>query len=134
MFKKFQQLGKAFMLPIAILPAAGLLLGIGGALVRSMDDNNPNASGYIHTFIVKKEYRRQGIGSKLLELCEQKRLSVTALARISAVPPSTLKNIINGGSKNAGVVTLKKLCDGLEISLYDFFDTETFKTLEQEIK
>ena len=47
---------------------------------------------------------------------------------------STLKNIINGGSQNAGIVTIKKLCDGLEISLYDFFDTETFKTLEQEIK
>lgn len=76
---------------------------------------------------------RKAIANRLLELCEQKRLSVNALARISAVPPSTLKNIINGGSKNAGVVTLKKLCDGLQISLYDFFDTETFKTLEQEI-
>ena len=76
---------------------------------------------------------RKAIANRLLELCEQKRLSVNALARISAVPPSTLKNIINGGSKNAGVVTLKKLCDGLQISLYDFFDTETFKTLEQEV-
>lgn len=47
------------------------LLGIGSALVRSSDDGNPKASGYIHTFIVKKEYRRQGIGSKLLEKCEQ---------------------------------------------------------------
>ncbi len=47
------------------------LVGIGSALVNSRDDNNPKASGYIHTFIVKKEYRRQGIGSKLLELCEQ---------------------------------------------------------------
>lgn len=77
---------------------------------------------------------RKAIANRLLELCEKNRLSVNALARISAVPPSTLKNIINGGSKNAGVVTLKKLCDGLEISLYDFFNTETFKTLEQEIK
>ena len=67
---------------------------------------------------------RKAIANRLLELCEQKRLSVNALARISAVPPSTLKNIINGGSKNAGVVTLKKLCDGLEISLYEFFNTE----------
>ena len=77
---------------------------------------------------------RKAVANRLLELCEEKRLSVNALARLSAVPPSTLKNIINGGSKNAGVVTLKKLCDGLEISLYDFFNTETFKTLEQEIK
>ncbi len=77
---------------------------------------------------------RQAIARRLLELCEDKNLSINALARISAVPPSTLKNIINGGSKNAGIVTIKKLCDGLEISLYDFFNTETFKTLEQEIK
>ena len=77
---------------------------------------------------------RTAIANRLLELCEEKRLSVNALARTSAVPPSTLKNIINGGSKNAGVVTLKKLCDGLEISIYDFFNTETFKTLQQEIR
>ncbi|MBQ7385744.1 MAG: helix-turn-helix transcriptional regulator [Ruminococcus sp.] len=77
---------------------------------------------------------RQAVSRRLLELCEDKNLSVHALARISAVPPSTLKNIINGGSKNAGIVTIKKLCDGLEISLYDFFNTETFKNLEQEIK
>ena len=74
------------------------------------------------------------VANRLLELCEEKRLSVNALARLSAVPPSTLKNIINGGSQNAGIVTLKKLCDGLEISLFDFFNTDVFKTLEQEIK
>ena len=77
---------------------------------------------------------RKAVANRLLQLCEEKNLSVNALARISAVPPSTLKNIINGGSQNAGIVILKKLCDGLEISLYDFFNTDTFKTLEQEIK
>lgn len=79
---------------------------------------------------------RQAVADRLLELCEEKHLSPNALARISAVPPSTLKNIINinGGSRNAGIVTLKKLCDGLDISLFDFFNTEVFKTLEQEIK
>ena len=46
------------------------LVGFVSSLCRASDDNNPNASGYIHTFIVKKEYRRQGIGSKLLELVE----------------------------------------------------------------
>ncbi len=77
---------------------------------------------------------RKAVANRLLELCEQKRLSVNALARASAVPPSTLKNIINGGSQNAGIVTIKKLCDGMDISLFDFFDAEVFKTLEQEIK
>lgn len=52
----------------------------------------------------------------------------------TAVPPSTLKNILNGVSKNPGVVTIKLLCDGLNIILADFFNTEEFKNLEQEIK
>ena len=77
---------------------------------------------------------RQAIANRLLELCEEKRLSVNALARIAAVPPSTVKNIINGGSKNAGVVTLKKLCDGLDITLGEFFSTPEFDALEQEIE
>lgn len=61
-------------------------------------------------------------------------MSVNALARSAAVPPSTLKNIINGGSRNAGIVTIKKLCDGMDISLFEFFNTDVFKELEQEIK
>ncbi len=77
---------------------------------------------------------RKAVSNRLLQLCEENRLSVNALARLSAVPPSTLKNIINGGSKNAGVVTLKKLCDGLEISLREFFDDDIFDDIEQEIK
>ena len=77
---------------------------------------------------------RKAVADRLLELCEEKRLSVNALARSAAVPSSTLKNIINGGSKNAGVVTLKKLCDGWEITLREFFDDPIFDDLEQEIQ
>ena len=77
---------------------------------------------------------RRAVANRLLELCEKNKLSVNALARTSAVPPSTLKNIINGGSKNAGVVTIKKLCDGLDISLREFFDDDIFDGIEQEIK
>ena len=67
---------------------------------------------------------RKAVANRLLQLCGEKRLSVNALARLSAVPPSTLKNIINGGSKNAGIVTIKKLCDGLEITLREFFNDD----------
>ena len=77
---------------------------------------------------------RKAVANRLLQLCEEKRLSVNALAILSAVPPSTLKNVINGGSKNAGVVTIKKLCDGLEISLREFFNDDIFDDIEQEIK
>lgn len=57
---------------------------------------------------------------------------MTKLARLSAVPPSTVKNIIYGVSKNTGIVTLKLLCDGMGISIVEFFDTDTFRTLEPE--
>ena len=77
---------------------------------------------------------RKAVANRLLKLCEDRKISVNALARFSAVPPSTLKNVINGGSKNAGIVTIKKLCDGLEISLREFFNDDIFDDIEQEIK
>lgn len=77
---------------------------------------------------------QQAVANRLLCLCAQHDLTINGLATIAAVPPSTLKNIINGVSKNPGIVTIKKLCDGLDITLIDFFNTEIFQDLEQEIK
>ena len=77
---------------------------------------------------------REAVANRILGLCKERGMAVNALARQSAVPPSTLKNIVNGVSKNPGVVTIKLLCDGLGIDLIDFFDSTEFKGLEQEIK
>ncbi len=77
---------------------------------------------------------REAVVKRLLFLCRQKQLSPNALARISAVPASALKNILNGVSRNPGVVTLKMLCDGLGITIPEFFDCELFENLEQEMK
>lgn len=71
---------------------------------------------------------------RLLKLCEEKGMSIHKLAMESAVPPSTIKNILYGKSLNPGVVTIKLLCDGFGISLTDFFDTEEFRSLEQEMQ
>ena len=71
---------------------------------------------------------------RLVEICYERHLSFNKLAYISAVHPSTVKGIMNGASKNPGVVTIKKLCDGLGISLTEFFDTDYFRDLEQEIR
>ena len=60
-------------------------------------------------------------------------MSIHKLATESAVPPSTIKNILYGKSRNPGIVTIKMLCDGLGISLPEFFDTPHFQSLEQEI-
>lgn len=77
---------------------------------------------------------REAVVKRILELCKMNSLSINGLATLAAVPPSTLKNIISGESKNPGIVTIKKLCDGLDISIIDFFDTPEFRELEQEIK
>lgn len=74
------------------------------------------------------------IKNRLLFLCENKNVTINKLATNSGVSPSTLKNILYGKSKNPGIITLKMLCDGMDISLFDFFNTEEFKNLEQEIK
>ena len=74
------------------------------------------------------------VRDRLLQLCGQKNMSLHRLATESAVPPSTVKNILYGKSTNPGIVTIKMLCDGLGISLVDCFDTPTFRSLEQEIQ
>ncbi|MBP3378004.1 MAG: helix-turn-helix transcriptional regulator [Clostridia bacterium] len=74
------------------------------------------------------------VKNRILSLCEEKGLSIYKLAMESAVPASTIKNILYGKSHNPGIVTLKMLCDGLGISLVDFFNTEEFAKLEQEIR
>jgi len=71
---------------------------------------------------------------RIAELCKNQGLTINALSVASAVPPTTLKNIMSGTSKNPGIVTLKMLCDGLGITLTEFFDTAEFKALEQELK
>ena len=70
---------------------------------------------------------------RLMRLCEEKKMSIHKLAMESGVAPSTIKNILYGKSQNPGIVTLKMLCDGLGITLVDFFNTPDFFKLEQEI-
>ena len=64
----------------------------------------------------------------------RKGITVNEAAVRSGIPPSTLKNILYGKSKNVGIVTIKTLCDGLEISIQDFFEDTIFSDLEQELK
>lgn len=74
------------------------------------------------------------VKNRILYLCEEKRITINKLATESGIAPSTIKNILYGKSQNPGIVTLKMLCDGLGISLADFFNIDDFQNLEQEIK
>lgn len=77
---------------------------------------------------------QQAIAIRITELCKEHHLTPNGLANIAAVPQSTIKSILNGESKNPGTVTIKKLCDGLDITLGEFFNTSLFSKLEQEIQ
>ncbi len=77
---------------------------------------------------------KQAIANRILQLCAQRQIAVNELANISGVSPSTVYSILNKKSQNPGAVTVKKLCDGLEITLGEFFSTPEFNALEQEIE
>lgn len=77
---------------------------------------------------------QQATASRIRQLCRERGLTPNGLSNLAAVPQATIKSILNGESQNPGVVTIKKLCDGLEITLGEFFSTPEFDALEQEIR
>ena len=77
---------------------------------------------------------RQLVAVRLIQLCAEHKLTINKLATTAGLSPSTVKSILYGNSKNPGIVTIKKLCDGLNITLGQFFNTPEFDALEQEIK
>lgn len=76
----------------------------------------------------------EAVKLRILKLCEEKHMTINKLATESAVAPSSIKNILYGKSTNPGIVTLKLLCDGFGITIYDFCDSDEFKNLDQEIR
>jgi len=71
---------------------------------------------------------------RILELCREREITLNKLAFLSGVTQSTLNNIVSGRNNSVTVSTLKKVCDGLEITIMDFFGSDIFCDLEQEIK
>ena len=76
----------------------------------------------------------EAVRLRILELCREKNISVNKLSSMSGVTQSTVNNIVSGRNHSATVSTVKKLCDGLGISIEAFFSSELFHDLEQELK
>ena len=74
------------------------------------------------------------IRNRILRLCSERNITINRLATLSALPPSSVKNILYGKSMDPKILTIKKICDGLGITLADFFYTPEIESLEQEIK
>ena len=71
---------------------------------------------------------------RIRELCRERDITPNKLSIMSGITQSTLNNIISGRNNSATVSTIKKLCDGLGISVVDFFNDPIFENLEQELK
>lgn len=72
--------------------------------------------------------------NRIHQLCKERNITPNALSYAAGISQSTIKSILNGESKNPGIVTLKKICDGLDITMIEFFDTDEYRELEQEIQ
>lgn len=77
---------------------------------------------------------KDAVGRRIAELCAQRNMAVNALADLCGMPSSTIYSMLNMKSQNPGVITIQKLCDGLEISVREFFNSPLFENLEQVIK
>ena len=74
------------------------------------------------------------VKNRILFLCDERNMSINRLASVCGLPPSSVKNILYGKSRNPKLLTIKIICDGLGITLGEFFSTPEFDALEQEIK
>lgn len=74
------------------------------------------------------------VANRFLELCNERNIKINELANISGVTPSTAYSMLDKNRRDISILTIKKFCDGLEITLGEFFSTLEFDNLEQEIK
>ena len=71
---------------------------------------------------------------RIRELCAEKGISLNKLSTLCGITQSTLNNVVSGRNNSTTISTIKKICDGLEISIQEFFNSDLFSSLEQEIK
>lgn len=77
---------------------------------------------------------KEAVEKRIIELCNERSIAINALANVAGVSPSTIYSMLNEKSQNPGVCSIKKICDGLDITIREFFNCELFDDLEQEIK
>ena len=79
-------------------------------------------------------YIKEAVVKRFLQLCRERGIRPNQLATRSGVTPSTVYSMLDPGRRDVSVVTIKKLCDALDITLGEFFSTPEFDSLEQEIR
>ena len=77
---------------------------------------------------------KDAVAQRFRELCFQRGIRINELAVLSGVTPSTVYSMLDPKRREISITTIKKLCDGLDITLSEFFTAPVFDKLEQEIK
>jgi len=77
---------------------------------------------------------KEAVANRIIDLTEEKGMTINELGNVAGINPSTIYSILGSKSKNPGIVTIKKLCDAMDITLLDFFNTDLFSNLEQELE
>ena len=77
---------------------------------------------------------KDAVALRFKQLCSERNIAINELANLSGVTPSTVYSMLDPRRREISITTIKKLCDGLNITLGEFFSTYEFDTLEQEIK
>jgi len=76
---------------------------------------------------------RNAVKKRIIYLCSSRNITINKLCTVSGITQSTLNNIINTGSNNPTISTIAKICDGLEITIREFFNDDIFENIEQEV-
>ncbi len=79
-------------------------------------------------------YVKDAVTTRFLEICKERNIKPNELANLAGVTPSTVYSMLTPARRDLSIITIKKLCDGLEITLSQFFTAPVFDTLEQEIR
>ena len=74
------------------------------------------------------------VSQRFKELCDERKIKINELANMSGVTPSTAYSMMDKNRRDVSIITIKKFCDGLDITLGEFFSTPEFDNLEQEIR
>lgn len=77
---------------------------------------------------------KDAVAQRFKELCKKRNMKINELANISGVTPSTAYSMLDSNRRDVSIITIKKFCDGLDITLGEFFSTPEFDSLEQEIR
>lgn len=77
---------------------------------------------------------KEAVEKRIYELCKEHGIKINSVANSAGIPPSTIYSMTNEKSKNPGVVSIKKFCEGINITIREFFDSDLFDELDSEIK